>query len=328
MRAAEFKRSVRTRAAALPRWALDAAAESFAGVRRLTAADVAACIQLAERFALSHADAAQLPRPLGLTVTTEQVLDAVRPDVEGLRRELFGAPSPPFESLAAAAEWIRKEAGRQRRPGRRAAARAEQLMHSARSAMAEAAQLLGQWAEPIGPRSLTVPYVTDFTAAVQVARAVRGTRLGRLAETVDALASSTRFAAAAVSAYILVGIPPLLPVATVTSHTRSTRGLGAVRWATIELNSAAIAPRQFLALYDHVRQTLGVTAWAKPLTAKHQRLLDAVKQLGGEPAPGAGRAAFWERVRAALNRQGERYTTWRGPEMRYRRLMKRLGGPS
>lgn len=327
MRAAEFKRSVRMRRAELPGWALDAAIRTFIADGRQAAEDVRPCGDLAERFAVSHDNAARLPASGGLVLSSDQAADAIASDVERVRLEVFGSTKPPHSSLAAAARWIEREAAR--RPSVTEAARsaASELQREAARLLAESARLVHEWPDGAGRRVVTLPYIKPGSDAVERVATWPGSSLARIAENAQGLADGTGFAPAAVVAYVLVGIRPLLPIARLTTHTRSTRGLGVLRWVTIELHSGAIAPRQFLALYDHARQELGVPAYSKPLTSQHQALMETVKRLGGEPESGAGRAAFWKRVCSVLNQEhGTRYRTWRGPEMRYRRLTRRLSG--
>jgi len=324
MRPAEFRRSVRKQAGGTPRWALDAACNHHVEGRHTDHADVAGCRVLAERFAVSHAEGAAGGFAPGLLVASDHLIDAITPEVDRVRREVFRTTAPSFPSLARATAWIRGEA--KKRPVATQAARhqSRKLMEKAVGLADEAARLVHAWATVPGWHVIPLAYATPGAEAVTRLPTWRGSKLSQLAAAARDLAHSTGFSEAAVVAYILAGIRPVLPVARLTTSIRSTRGIGASRWVTVELHSA-MTPREFLKLYDRVRAELGVRPYAKPLTSVHQALREAVKTLGGEPARGSGRTAFWERVRTLMNQQhGTKYTTWRGPAMRYQRLTERL----
>jgi hypothetical protein len=131
----------------------------------------------------------------------------------------------------------------------------------------------------------------------------------------------------AATAYLLVGIPPVVPSAEI--HVQDFTGLlpaGGTfqrRQATIEVNWGELPAKQVKDIRREVRKGLNLEK-IKRLTEADQRLLELVKRLGGEPAD--GKTAFWERVRQEWNSAvgARQYTTWRGPEMRSRHLQQKL----
>jgi hypothetical protein len=84
-----------------------------------------------------------------------------------------------------------------------------------------------------------------------------------------------------------------------------------------------VPPEQFKDIHRELRKTLKIPK-RKQFTARDQQLLDLVNRLGGEPL--RGKKAFWETVRQEWNKAvgREEYTTWRGLQMKYRRLQKKL----
>ncbi|HSF32513.1 MAG TPA: hypothetical protein VLK82_18835 [Candidatus Tectomicrobia bacterium] len=168
------------------------------------------------------------------------------------------------------------------------------------------------------------PFKTSEEALTALTRTHKGELVEQAAKD---LAEATGLSQSAVAAYIVVGIHPFVSSAEI--RVQDFTGLlpagGTFKrtQATIEVNWGELPAKQVKDIRREVRKALNLQE-VKRLTEEDQRLLELVKRLDGEPAD--GKTAFWERVRQEWNRSvgTQQYTTWRGPEMRYRRLRKKL----
>lgn len=272
----------------------------------------------------------------GMSLTSDQLVRALAPQAKALRERLFGGPRAPFTSLKAAAEWIEsndyhatlasmtKEARERfeadRHEGHRVLDAATEMAFGARD-------LLQQTVYGAHTVNTLLDYAKPGSRSVHRVAADKPSPLYTLASKTEEMADRTGFSETALVAWVLVGIRPSLPTARIEVNPRWTKGIGHTRTVKIEVFVPGFTPSAWARLYDRVQAELGVTRYDKPLTAKHQALMEIVTKLGGPPT-GTRRGAvieFWERVRANYQRKtGTEYTSWRGPMMLYRRLAKKL----
>jgi hypothetical protein len=167
-----------------------------------------------------------------------------------------------------------------------------------------------------------------FKTSEEARTALTGTHQGAMVEhAAKELAGATGFSQSAMAAYLVVGIPPFVSSAEIRVQDFTgflpAGGTFQRRQATIEVNWGELPAQQVKDIRREVRKIMNLEK-VKRLTEDDQRLLELVKRLGGEPVD--GKTAFWERVRQERNSAvgARQYTTWRGPEMRYRRLQQKL----
>jgi hypothetical protein len=167
-----------------------------------------------------------------------------------------------------------------------------------------------------------------FKTVEEAGQALKGTTQEVLInQAIEEITTATRFSQAAIAAYIVTGIKPFVSSAEIRVQgitcQMPTGGEFARTQATIEINWGDMSFERFKYMHREVRKALGIQK-VKGLTDRDQRLLDLVKRLGGEPSQ--GKSSFWERVRKEWNSAvgSTEYRTWRGLEMKYRRLQKKL----
>lgn len=329
-----FRRAIADYAGrAVPPWALDVVVECFEqwGMIRPDAIEQGA--KLAQRIALgSERSGLALPLTPGLLLDSGRLTETIRPQVEQVRREVFGTTAAPFRSLGMAARWIEETARRQPRASLRDRKQAKALEAEVLERLPRLGRLLRCWIRSFSYEVLGVPYAKPGAEWVHRVSAVPGSPLARLAEAARDLAGATGFSPVAIVAFILVGLEPLLPPARLTAHHVFPGAAAKVwvpprRWVTVDFLGRDLTFGQLRQLHRRIREGVGAVG-RKRVTPAHQALLELVRQLGGEPqhGPRGSKRAFWEKVRAEWNQKHpeRRYQTWRGPEMAYRRLSRKL----
>ena len=326
----DFYKYVTECATRVPRWAINAAVEEYVRRKWDNREKTEECASLAKRIALNHEEgnkgAALAPTPT-LVLDSDKLIQAVQPSIEQARRDIFGQSTPPFSSLEDAAKWIELSAEQQYKPSQRNRQRADRLTREITERCCQLRGLLG-----IEPSfSLNTPsldYAKPGNQWVHRVPVVAHSPLAKLESVVSDLAKSTGFSRAAVTSLILVGLPPVLPLARICFHNQYPGRQSPLdirrHWVTMELYARDITYKQFRRIYREVGQPLKVTR-TKPITTDHLELLRFVDSMGGEPSNRGGKRAFWERVQKAWNRKSRKkmYKTWRGLEMRYRRLQRK-----
>jgi hypothetical protein len=116
MTADEFlQRMLRYEGPDTPRYSLICAADFFVQRRHHHESAVGPCLELAQhiaKFCKINEPAPRQAQPShvfptpGELITSDLLVQKIRPYVERLRQELFGSPEPPFASYEAAVEWL------------------------------------------------------------------------------------------------------------------------------------------------------------------------------------------------------------------------------
>lgn len=270
----QFRSNVRLRAGLglsgvdLPAWALEKAINHYIRKGQTGGQYEEECIELAGEFAAQtpqeRRETAQakkkrprrrskvrrdeplvLPRTSATILDSEMLAEAIRPDIEEIRRVIFGDTRPPFKpkagdgatrrkAWARAAAWIEDQAKRQS-PSPKDLGRVFALQREIEEKSRELARLVEAEAPPfVMPRRRTLFYLKPSdphgVAAIDVdpsqgplpespeawTKWVRGAPLWYLERKTRELAEETGFARAAVLDYVLTGTLPLLPPATVS----------------------------------------------------------------------------------------------------------------
>jgi hypothetical protein len=156
--------------------------------------------------------------------------------------------------------------------------------------------------------------------------------LPRLEVGVREIAAATGFAEKDVLAYLLCGLPPIVPPVELTLELHAQTlpdGQGAIQrtQATMTIVAGDVPQSELNRYYRAIRPHLAFVK-GRPLTELDAAFLALVDQLGGVPA--RGRKEFWERMRQELakpeyQKQGfHPYRNWRSVRVKYVRLRKRL----
>ncbi len=338
MQAEEFRHLVKENAFGdEPAWALDAAAEHFIANGLADRDHVMECVALARRSAAKQKEQEQAEGRRGLpgvSLTSEALAEAIRPRVEQTRRTLFNIPRPPFRSVNAAARWVESESPRPRRLTPRDLKRAEALFLEGEAKLREYQGLVRREVR-ITERPRALPYLKpgrrptrgQSLEEVQVTVGPE-TTLAELERASRQLAEATGFRQIEIVMHLLTGVPLSLPAPTLSTTYRRLGERPIRRRSTvIETFSPAPTLAEFSALQRALRDALQAKR-LRPLTAADGEFLGFVQRRCGEAAAQTQRA-FWEGARVEWNRThpSHRYSTWRGLEMRYDRLKKKIEIP-
>lgn len=309
--------------------ALDEAVSFFAELGPLQKHDQSECLRLATRFeafrrkmesAVKASNAVDLPQTPGSLMAGDHVLRNIQPWVTSVREGAAHSTLPPCASLADVVRWCLN---------------------------VEPEWLLREWRQQAGEHdSVKSKYLReDLTGILEHVRWLtegqgisawdsyillngEAPPLALLEFETREMARATGFSQVDLATYVLAGLPPLLPAGRIYGHSlsKSFSTCGSIhrRYVVVELYSADVSYLDFRELFRKVRGGLGATK-KKPFSGDDQRFLGLVERLGGPP-PGKGKKAFWEKVRQAFKRQGNRkhYTNWRAPKARYHSLQERL----
>ena len=308
----------------VPAWALKAAIDFFLEQGRAGSEDVEPCVDHARSFQASYEKGVALSSPPGLLIASSKLAQAIQPDVEKLRQQLFGKAKPRFRTLPAAARWIQAESRKQSKPvAQRKRKRGRKIWKEIQIKLTEWENLMRCPTRPPAQTPLTLSYPAN--GWVLRAVALPGTRLAILALAAKEMAKETTFSEHAVVAYILSGIRPLFPS---IRHNVRLELPARQSWVSIELHSSMVTATQFRKLYEQLRAKLNAHR-KKPLTGKHVALISLVDSLGGEPNPRdkarGTRNEFWGKVLRKWNAKHPKWNcqTWRALELAYRRFQWR-----
>jgi len=139
---------------------------------------------------------------------------------------------------------------------------------------------------------------------------------------------ATGFTGASMKMHILANVKPVLPPIKLHTREEVTRlpsGIDLVNpFITLTIRSE-LSFEQLRSVYHDVRRELKIKR-TKPYNEKHLELYRMVQERGGAPR-GKGTVAFWESVKTEINKKREakdRYKDWRAPKQAYERLMNKL----
>lgn len=281
----------------MPDWAIKAGIEHYERHRKATREHVEECVTFTKgiAFNISRQDVEDVGRlPPSIELDSRRLADGLRPEVEALRKALFGSEQPPFKDLKEAARWIERTT-------------------KAYQGRAECREWFA--------------YAVFGKQEVERAPAFMGSPLERLAQVSARLAKDTSLRQAAVIAFALAGIPPILPPARISIH-RRPGGAFSHTWATIELHAGDLTFTQVRKLYNKVRQRMGTTH-KKALAYRDVELLEFVRRVGDPPIKRPGNRgtikAYWQKFEKEWNqarRKGR--LTWRAGQNRYERLKVKI----
>ncbi len=249
------------------------------------------------------------------------LLQDIETTVANIRRQLFGADTPPFSSVDKAARWLARQS-----PG-------ESVLTRARSAAIKDLERVELLLDRIGKADpyLWVRLDEDYPFIDFEGRAGQETFLfdtkGPLWDlylAVQRLSRATGMHARELTSYILAGRMPDPPPIVFrgvgvgpASPDPSLRG----KRMRIELNIDDVTEERFRLVYRTLRRWLKLSR-KKGFTDRDRVLLQVVRSLGGVPPDKPNSKAFWDQVprHAKLCR---RFKTWAAAREAYRRAAER-----
>lgn len=251
----------------------------------------------------------------GMIVRAAKMAEWVTPWVSEIRQALFGKPGPPFADERRAVAWIKRE---ERKFQTQAAAAAKTLVTWQRKALSEAPPGAFGFTANVGIARETIPYVErkvlHFAAANSPA-------LHRLTRAVKELTRATGWEPVQAVNFILAGTEPVQPAFVLTHTVQSTNtpiGEGMAReWLTLRIPAEGIRFRQFLKLYNWIRQS-GV-ARKKPVRSREVAVWQFVREHG---LPREWKA--WKEMHARWNKAypKEHFNSTLGLQKAYERVEK------
>ena len=324
----EFLRRVTDADPTLPAAAIDAAVAHYVS-KGITEFDwrVAECVEMARNISPWFAkDPKSEDDPVSVVLDTAadhaagSLQELIAPEVKRVRRELWGEVAAPFTSWKSASDWLDNLGSlgeRTEEENARAYKLFTEWVHDRRKAEIEAIKGVEVHVEL---RAHTIPYVAPGANHVTHAVVPHGSKFVDLEYTAKRLAKETGFNEASVVLHILCDLPLVLPSIRITKRLRLGSKVGTVR---VEFNSPDVTHAQIASVLKSVRGFWGKSSQGR-LTPDDVRFLEIVAELGGVPL--SGRKAFFEKVREACEREGlgsYESSQWRGPYMRWKRLIKR-----
>ncbi len=293
----------------LPDFALEEAIAYFVDIGQTSRSDIRKCIQLAG--VISRAILAQGPKTKsGLgefvqklspdrLITSEYILKLIRPDVEAVRRKLFGNPDPPFKKYKEAIAWFERES---RKKGKERTLE-KVFDRSYRKWVRHAAQLQKLTAKCIVSPRLKARIITyvkpgdEWTHSVPVRL---GTPLATLEDFLRKAEKRTGFPQPALVIHVLTPIPLVLPRWSL-SYTPPVGEYKPRGLFTVKIIAQTVSWEDMRTIYKAINWTVGRSR-ASILDETDQVLLGVMKRLGGIPA--RGKMEYWRRVAEECRRQG------------------------
>jgi hypothetical protein len=316
----------------LPDFALEEAISYSVDIGETSRSDTRKCIQLAG--VISRAVLAQGPKSKsGLgefvqklspdrLITSEYVLELIRPEVEAIRRKLFGSPEPPFKKYQEAVAWLERES---RKKGQNR--RLEQVFdRSYRKWERQAWRLQRLTTKCIVSPSTKVRIITyakpgdKWTHSFPVRL---GTGLAALEDFLRRAEKRTGFSQPALVMHVLTPIQPLLPRWSL-SYTPPAGEYKPGGLFTVEILAQTVSWKDMRSIYQAINRTIGRSK-ASILDETDQVLLGVMKSFGDPPA--RGKMKYWQRVSRECRRRGARsLRSGHAARMRFKRLARKRAG--
>ncbi len=296
------------------------------------------CIALAQRFDSAAAVASPLDADLVQhlrmapqdLMTSDDLTEKIRPEVEQVRHTLFGSPCPPFATYENAVQWLEQTAAAQEAEARALDPKRELLRQSICEKLEELQSLTGDgYTLPFRPDLLE--YAKPGDQWVHRVSIWGRTSLADLGSASRQIADATGFSQACVVSYILAGIRPLLVPIRMSTSWGASNTFNIFRGSvTLALRNPNVTDAQLKTIRQVIRRAWR-TEKKKPLTEGDKQFLDIVHRLGGVPEDKrhGEHKAFFELLRQEFNawavEHGCRlHKEWKVTRNKYYRLFKKL----
>lgn len=257
-----------------------------------------------------------------LYASSAAALEAVRPEIQDLRRDHFGSPAQPFPNYEAGVRWLEKQIRTQPAQSQADRKRASELIETEIPELCVELQHLGHRVRV----SYSVPelgywVVEKDTLRVVWSRTTPGSDLSRLAATLQRLSNRTGFSQPGLVAHLLCGYRPLRVAAEVLPRTEV---FGDVYLASTDI--VLRRPLRFDELYSLHR--LITKSWPHHPTrtrkSEHRQFLTVLVQRKRETSfAGPWSQGFWEdEVLPEWVAAGMPEISWKALRQRYRRILE------
>jgi hypothetical protein len=257
--------------------------------------------------------------------TSDYLAEKVRPWAEKVRQEIFGSRQAPFDGdLWAGIEWI-EQTSKEPLPVdlQEKVDKFNKIFYEV-NALQEKGEILGSvtWKN----ETLDYPGRDGWSHSVVVRKK---TDLYKLSEAARGISSATGFSNISVIPFILSGIAPLIPRASIAPlfNWSELPAGGSIRrtYISIEINAADFTFDELKAVYDHYRASLKVKK-QRPLDDEQIALFDLVAAKGGPPLEGKGTVEFWNEILKVWNTMpgNKPVGKWESLYKRYARVMQKM----
>jgi Myb-like DNA-binding domain len=293
--------------------------------------DVADCIELAanhaEKKPRTHGrSSAQEPALFADSLNSLELVKAILPWVENVRKKLFGSRSAPFESYRDVIKWLESEERKVSTPP----------LSELQRVMAEIAEKVAQLPHSFSREfhlNMQAFYVPYIKAGNEESILASTEKLRRLHDETKEMEKATGFDQRQLVAFILANIQPRLPVVRVTmpfmgaptqAYNLPTDDGSILRFvARLEcLSPRELKLAHLKRFYSQLRQNLKIVK-KKTLTNEDRLLLSLIEQYGR--APKRGRLDYWQKIAKDYNRKAKKRVSGNALRMRWRRLDDKKG---
>lgn len=250
---------------------------------------------------------------------------ALASKIEDLREAGFGSPTPPFEAMAKAAEWVERQSKADLAEWREGS-------EDRKRARDEIYRLAHEHRIEIKEQATQLPYQRPGDEHVKWVYTVPGTYLYRLARETILLADRTGLSADALVMYVLTGLEPVRSRARLTArenwYTLPTGEEIGVNEATVTFRARDLTDKELRSLYSMVRGNVSGKG-TKGVGDKDVELWEMVQDLGGPPKEHGSKGNFWKTVQKRWNQEhaDDTYASWEGVKKRYESISARLRPP-
>jgi hypothetical protein len=315
----EFEMRVKNSAAGRPMDSLDVVLKAFNeedSSKEYYSADVQKILRLADNLPKN----VSVPPPRKETPIPKMnakdraycmaIIDRLEDEVERIRKDIFGSIRPPFKTLKAATNWIEQTA-----------AQRSIISLEESDILRRIRELSAKTSKEVSIRGIYLDYPKRVNGEWWnfCVPAVRGGKLWQLAHEVEEIAR-VNLKAGRVTAWVLCGLHPGIQRIRITQH--EFHGIVDHQWISIEFNSSDVAFHELWHAYQEVRNS---TAGRNRLTPMHGRILEIVRQRGGEPQERGKKTQFWESIRNQIEKEaGSAPKTWQAISKAYKSMKNRI----
>lgn len=256
----------------------------------------------------------------GMFIAAEKRIKYILPEVKKIREELFRTQEAPF-SYDKAIEWLRKEAKRERDDFYKKHQETQEDIQKLKDRVHDLIDKLNEiqpWDHGIGFKFITIPIKTNpLGPDTNEFITFPGTKLRKLANTIDRLSKNTRFIKFSLLIFILTGIKPMLPSCSIVKE--ASYGVGGKK---VELKLfRPFNQREFIKLFKPIEEFM---FRKKKLKGKGIKVCKFIEKIG--PIPSKNKMGFWKEALKQWNKTypKEKYAGESSLRMAYSRVKKRI----
>lgn len=290
--------------------------------------DIKEVIENAGRIKINYPDIEQNKLSIIITdqdiLTSDYLIEKITPWVQEVRGKIFDSKEAPFDGdLWAGVEWIKKTSEEPLPQNLQKKYAKYYEMIDVLENLKMKGEILGDYT--LENKTLEFPGKSGWVENVAVRQQ---TILYTLYKAVSDMSKATGFKPYSVTAYILSGIKPIIPRASITPlfHWSDIPTGGSIyrKYLNIEINSADLSFAELKEIYDHYRQGLNIKR-KKALDPESIKLYNFINDKGGLPEK-KGRTAFWRKMQQEWNQiPGNKiFNKWESLYKDYNRTKEKL----